>query len=86
MVTLRRKARGHMPADARSRPDDQKDRFADCHAALSSPKARSLGARSDLRQCLVEIGDQVVRVLDPDRNPHEIVGNAQRSFALVGHR
>ena len=33
-----------------------------------------------------EIGDQIVGILDPDRDAHEIVGDAQRLLALVGHR
>ena len=41
---------------------------------------------SDRGQRLFAIGDQVVGILDPDRDADQIVGDAQRRLALVGDR
>src|SRR3546814_230343 len=41
---------------------------------------------SNRRQRLVEIGDQVVGILDADRHADQIVGAAERLLALVGDR
>ena len=81
------KARGGVPADPRASAEYQEYRFVACHAALSLEMVeRRLGERSDLSQCLLEIGDQIIRVFNPDRDAHEIVSDAERGLAFVGHR
>ena len=45
----------------------------------------SVSGLRDLRQCLIEIGDQIVGVLDPDADPHKVVSDAKRGLAFVRH-
>src|SRR4249919_1928784 len=33
-----------------------------------------------------EVGDEIVGILDPDRDPHQIIGDPERLLALVGDR
>ena len=43
------------------------------------------GLRSDSGERLFEVGDQIVGILDADRDAHQIVGDPERLFAGIGH-
>ena len=53
--------------------------------AIGRRNLSSLG-RLNRPQRILEIGDEVVGVLHPDRDPHQIVGDAERLLARVGDR
>jgi hypothetical protein len=55
-------------------------------APVRERHCRMCGCAALARPCLREVGDQIVGVLDADRDAHQIVGDAERILAFLRNR
>src|SRR5436309_377150 len=72
------KAKAIAPVDGRFMQEAPAERFAGLYQECMTTRP----AASELRKRLVEIGDDVLDILDADRNPDHAIGNSKGSSSL----
>src|SRR5215467_14144838 len=59
-------------------------RFYEAWRAKSTQAVAGL-RRSDVKKCLVEIGDDVLHIFDADRQAHQVLADADAFLHFLGH-